>query len=91
MQQKNLDQQEHIIKLINESIELNKQIINRLSNSPDAHNTKEIEKHKAEIKELESKLADKRQDYRRTEVFLSMTKYAREQIKKAYEKEKITL
>ena len=61
------------------------------SNSPDAHNTKEIEKHKAEIKELESKLADKRQDYRRTEVFLSMTKYAREQIKKAYEKEKITL
>lgn len=91
LQQKHLDEFEYMMNLINESIDLHQQIINRLSNSPDAQNTKEIENHKAEIKELELKLADKRQDYIRAEALLSMTKYAREQIKKAYEKEKITL
>ena len=80
-----------MMNLINESVDLHQQIINRLSNSPDAQNTKEIENHKAEIKELELKLADKRQDYIRAEALLSMTKYAREQIKKACDKEKLTL
>lgn len=91
MQQKELDLQEQLMKLLNESIDLHQQKIIGLLSSPDAQNTKEIEKHKAEIKELESELADNRQDYRRAEALLSMTKYAREQIKKAYEKEKITL
>ena len=89
-QQKNLDDLEHIMNLVNESIDLHQQIINRLSSSSDTHNTKEIEKHKAEIKKLESKLVDKRQDYIQTEALLSMSKYAREQIKKAYDKEKLT-
>ena len=91
MLQKNLEKQEHIVDLINKSIDLHQQRIRILSNSLNTHNTKEIEKHKAEIKELESELADECQDYRRAEAFLSMTKYTREQIKKAYEKEKITL
>lgn len=90
-QQKKLDMHVQFMKLLNDSIELHQQIINRLENSPDTHKTKEIEKHKAEIEKLESELADECQDYRRAEAFLSMTKYAREQIKKAYEKEKITL
>ena len=42
LQQKNLDKLEHIMNLINESIDLHQQIIGRLSNSLD--NTKEIEK-----------------------------------------------
>lgn len=91
MQQKELDLQEQLMKLLNESIDLHQQKIIGLLSSPDAQNTKEIEKHKAEIMELESELADNRQDYRRAEALLSMTKYAREQIKKAYEMEKITL
>lgn len=90
LQQKNLDKQEHIMNLINESIDLHQQIISKLSNSPDANNTKEIEKHKAEIEKLELKLTDERQDYIRAEALLSMTKYAREQIKKAYDKERLT-
>ncbi len=91
LQQKHLDEFEYMMNLINESIELHQQRINKLLNSPDAQNTKEIEKNKAEIKKLESELADECQDYIRTEALQSMTKYAREQIKKAYEKEKITL
>lgn len=89
-QQKKLDMQVQFMKLLNDSIELHQQIINRLENSPDTHKTKEIEKHKAEIEKLESELADNRQSYKRTEAFLSMTKYAREQIEKAYEKAGLT-
>lgn len=87
MQQKELEKQEHIMDLINESIELHQQRISILSNSLNTHNTKEIEKHKAEIKELESELVDECQDYRRAETFLSITRYARGQIKKAFDKE----
>ena len=90
LQQKLLDEFERIMDLLNESIDLHQQIINRLSKSPDAQNIKEVENHKAEIKELESKLADKCQDYKRTEAFLSMAKYARDQIEKAYEKAGLT-
>jgi len=79
------------MKLMNESIEHYQQIISRLSSSPDVHDTKKIEKLKAEIEKLKLELADNRQDYRRTEALLSVTKYAREQIKKAYDKENITL
>lgn len=91
MQQENLEKHEHIMDLISKSIELHQQRISILSNSLNTHNTKEIEKHKAEIKELESKFAGEYQDYRQAEALLSMTKYAREQIKKAYDKENITL
>lgn len=91
MQQNCLDKLEYIINLLNESIGLHQQKITGLLSSPDAHNTKEIEKHKAEIEKLELELAVYRQDYIRSEALLSMTKYAREQIKKAYDKEKITL
>lgn len=91
MQQNCQDKLEYIINLLNESIGLHQQKITGLLSSPDAHNTKEIEKHKAEIEKLESELAVYRQDYIRSEALLSMTKYAREQIKKAYDKEKITL
>ena len=89
-QQKKLDMQVQFMKLLNDSIELHQQIINRLENSPDTHKTKEIEKHKAEIEKLESELADNRQSYKRTEAFLSMAKYARDQIEKAYEKAGLT-
>lgn len=91
LQQKHLDEFEHIMNLINESIDLHQQRISILSKSPDTHNTKEIEKHKAEIEKLKLELADNRQDYIRAEALLSMTKYAREQIKKAYDKEKLSL
>lgn len=91
MLQKKLDLLEQLMNLINESIEIHQQKINGLLSSSDEKNTKEIEKNTAEIKELESKLAYERQDYRRTEALLSMTKYARGQIKKAYEKEKLSL
>lgn len=89
-QQKKLDMHVQFMKLLNDSIELHQQIINRLENSPDTHKTKEIEKHKAEIEKLESELADNRQSYKRTEAFLSMAKYARDQIEKAYEKAGLT-
>ena len=85
LQQKNLDKLEHIMNLINESIDLHQQIIGRLSNSLD--NTKEIEKNKAEIKKMESELEVNRQDYIRTEALLSMARYTRGQIKKAFDKE----
>lgn len=91
MQQNCLDKQEYIINILNESIDLHQQVITRLSSLPDTHNTKEIDNHKAEIKELESELADECQDYIQSEALLSITKYAKEQIKKAYEKEKIAL
>lgn len=91
LQQNCLDKLEYIMNHINESIDLHQKKIVGLLSSPDTHNTKEIEKHKAEMEKLESELADNRQGYKRTEAFLSMTKYAREQIRKAYEKEKITL
>ena len=91
MLQKELDMQEQLMNLINESIDLHQQRINRLSNSLDTNNTKEIEKNKDKIKKLESELADERHDYIQTEALLSMTKYARGQIKKAYEKEKLSL
>lgn len=91
LQQNKLDEFEHIMNLINESIDLHQQIISRLSSSPDTHNIKEIEKHAVEIKRLESELACNRQEYIRIEALLSMTKYARGQIKKAYDKEKLTL
>ena len=91
MLQKKRDLQEQLMKLMNESIEHYQQIISRLSSSPDVHDTKKIEKLKAEIEKLKLELADNRQDYRRTEALLSVTKYAREQIKKAYVKENITL
>lgn len=91
MLQKKRDLQEQLMKLMNESIEHYQQIISRLSSSPDVHDTKKIEKLKAEIEKLKLELADNRQDYRRTEALLSVTKYAREQIKKAYDKENITL
>lgn len=91
LQQNKLDEFEHIMNLINESIDLHQQIISRLSSSPDTHNIKEIEKHTVEIKRLESELACNRQEYIRIEALLSMTKYARGQIKKAYDKEKLTL
>lgn len=88
--QKKLDMQVQFMKLLNDSIELHQQIINRLENSPDTHKTKEIEKHKVEIEKLESELADNRQSYKRTEAFLSMAKYAGDQIEKAYEKAGLT-
>ena len=91
LEQKNLDKLEHIMNLINESIDLHQQIISRLSNSSDTHNTKEIEKNKAEIEKLGSELVDKHQDYIQAHALLSMAKYAREQIKKAYDKENLTL
>lgn len=90
MQQNNLDKLIHIMKLINESIDLHQQRISILSKSPDTQKTKEIENHKAEIKKQESELVDKHQDYTKVKALLSITKYAREQIKKAYEKEKLT-
>lgn len=86
MLQKELDIQEQLINLLSKSINLYQHRINRQSNLPDTHNTEEIEKYKTEIKKLESELVDERQDYIRTEAILSMSKYAREQIKKAYDK-----
>ncbi len=50
MQQKQQDLQEQLMNLLKESIEHHQQIISGLSSLPDAHNTKEIENIKAEIK-----------------------------------------
>lgn len=87
MMQKNLDDLEHLMNIRNESVELLKQIIMKQSNLPVTHNAKEIDKNKAEIKKLESELVDDIQRHKSIEAFLSMSKYAKGQIQKAYDKE----
>lgn len=88
--QKHLNGLEQLMDLIKEAIELNQQVIKGLIDTSVTQNNKEIEKHKAEIRDLESELEDDKQEYIKMDALLSMTKYAREQIKKAFDKEKLT-
>ena len=76
--------------LIKKAIELNRQMIKGLSDTSVTQNNKEIEKLKVEIRNLEAELEDYKQEYIKTDALLSMTKYAREQIKKAFDKEMLT-
>ena len=76
--------------LIKKAIELNRQMIKGLSDTSVTQNNKEIEKLKVEIRNLETELEDYKQEYIKTDALLSMTKYAREQIKKAFDKEMLT-
>ena len=90
MMQKHLNGLEQLMDLIKEAIELNQQVIKGLIDTSVTQNNKEIEKHKAEIRDLESELEDDKQEYIKMDALLSMTKYAREQIKKAFDKEMLT-
>ncbi len=88
--QKSLNELEQLIDLIKKAIELNRQMIKGLSDTSVTQNNKEIEKLKVEIRNLETELEDYKQEYIKTDALLSMTKYAREQIKKAFDKEMLT-
>lgn len=88
--QKSLNELEQLIDLIKKAIELNRQMIKGLSDTSVTQNNKEIEKLKVEIRNLEAELEDYKQEYIKTDALLSMTKYAREQIKKAFDKEMLT-
>ena len=84
------DELEQLMDLIKKAIELNRQMIKGLSDTSVTQNNKEIEKLKVEIRNLEAELEDYKQEYIKTDALLSMTKYAREQIKKAFDKEMLT-
>ena len=88
--QKSLNELEQLMDLIKKAIELNRQMIKGLSDTSVTQNNKEIEKLKVEIRNLEAELEDYKQEYIKTDALLSMTKYAREQIKKAFDKEMLT-
>lgn len=88
--QKSLNELEQLMDLIKKAIELNRQMIKGLSDTSVTQNNKEIEKLKVEIRNLETELEDYKQEYIKTDALLSMTKYAREQIKKAFDKEMLT-
>ena len=88
--QKSLNELEQLMDLIKKAIELNRQMIKGLSDTSVTQNNKQIEKLKVEIRNLEAELEDYKQEYIKTDALLSMTKYAREQIKKAFDKEMLT-
>ena len=88
--QKSLNELEQLMDLIKKAIELNRQMIKGMSDTSVTQNNKEIEKLKVEIRNLEAELEDYKQEYIKTDALLSMTKYAREQIKKAFDKEMLT-
>ena len=87
--EKNMEETEHIIKLTIESIELHKQIIEKLSALSETENAEEIKTHQEEIEKLESEILGDYQEFKDTDTILSVVKYARDRIKKAFEKESL--
>ena len=85
----NLEEKEHIIQLTNETIDLHQLIIKKLAALSETENAVEINKHQEEIKKMESDIFGNYQEYKEMESLLSVVKYAREQIKKAFDKESL--
>ena len=89
LQQDHLHELEHLLDSIEKAIDLNHQMIKMQSNLPVTQDNMGIEKCKDEIKKKESEYADYYHEYKKMDALLSMTKYARGQIKKAFDKESL--
>lgn len=87
--QKGLDDVDRIIGLTNKAIDLNKEILKKLSNPSLKENKAEIDKHNSEIEKLELELQEAYQEYIEIDAFISITKFMQERIKKAYDKESL--
>lgn len=89
MIQYSMDQIEHIIQLMTESIDLHQQVIKDLSSKSKSEKAAEIEQHRLDIEKLESEKLERYQEYIEKDKLLSTFKFAQDRIKKAYEKESL--